>query len=294
MGIKCSIADFEFTIEYPSDWILLTENIEGFNNSCNKISKQQITLRFHQYNREIILGDSIFLADNRSELFLQNTWSVHKVGTEIYYLITYTNHPTIKNIVFTVDKKTNSVDIFVEPKSQNQTLAINPFQHPLGVLTLARLQQIYGGLLIHASGIRDGQNGYIFTGVSGIGKSTMAGIWESIGAEIVNDDRLMISENQNGFSFYNTPMPHYEDFYKSGNLKGIFLLSQSPTNHCTKISGIQALSKVMANFMQQFFDGEIVAEHLNKTERLISTIPVFQLGFKPDTDVVALVRSLNL
>ena len=62
----------------------------------------------------------------------------------------------------------------------------------------------------------------------------------------------------------------------------------------TKISGVKALSKVMANFMQQFYDAEVITKQLNQTEQLINRIPVYELGFKPDTDVVSLIRDLNL
>ena len=295
MGVQCTVGNFVLAMEFPSNWIISGDCLNGFKHvGTNATTEQTISLHFSLLENEIPLGEPVFLADSKSDFFLQNIWSVHKLNGQLYYLVDYGTQGEISKIIFTVDATKRVVDVFVDLRDKSSQFSFDPFMHPLGVLLIASLQQLYGGLLIHASGIVDGENGYIFTGVSGIGKSTMAGIWQSVGAEIVNDDRLMICESETGFTFHNTPMPHYYDFARSGSLKGIFLLSQSETNHCTKISGIRALSKVMANFMQQLFDAKLVEDHLNKAERLVLNVPVYQLGFKPDTDVVALVRSLNL
>lgn len=288
-----SIGDYTFYIDNQCRLDLNYANIEGFTSFQDSTSRKQITIQFSISSLEI--GDKeLFVADSSGEFFYQNIWKVHSHNGAIYYSISYLNHPILQQAIFTYNKANSTVEIFLTPLNPLLPIELTPFEHPIGVLMLTRLLQENGGFLIHGSGVRDGENGYIFTGISGIGKSTMAGIWGSIGAEIVNDDRLMICENPKGYSFYNTPMPHYNDVSKNAPLKAIFLLSQSPKNYCTKISGVKALSKVMANFMQQFYDAEVITKQLNQTEQLINRIPVYELGFKPDTDVVSLIRDLNL
>ena len=51
---------------------------------------------------------------------------------------------------------------------------IDPFEYPLDGLILYYLTVIHGDIMIHASGVNNAGHGYIFSGVSGKGKSTMA------------------------------------------------------------------------------------------------------------------------
>ena len=288
-----SIGEYTFHIDNQCGLDIKYANIEGFSTYNVHPKKKDITLLFN-FSPLNIEGKELFIADSTGEFFYQNIWKVYHYNGAIYYSIYYLNHPVLKQAIFTYNKSNSTIEIFLTPLNPLLPIELNPFEHPIGVLMLTRLLQENGGFLIHGSGVSDGANGYIFTGVSGIGKSTMASIWKSIGAEVVNDDRLMICENGDEYTFYNTPMPHYNDFSKNASLKGIFLLSQSPINHCTRISGVKALTKVMANFMQQFYDADVISKQLNQTEQLVSRVPVYELGFKPDTDVVSLIRDLNL
>jgi len=170
----------------------------------------------------------------------------------------------------------------------------DPFIYPLGILVFIYLALFNNGLVIHASGVQDGEKGYLFTGLSGIGKSTMARLWQEKGAVIINDDRLAVMPDDNGFSIHNTPMPYYQDYPKSSRLNGIFLLKQSKENYCQPLKGASAMMRVMANCMQHFHTADLVQQHLSIVESIAFKIPVFELGFKPDTDIVDLIRNLGL
>jgi hypothetical protein len=170
----------------------------------------------------------------------------------------------------------------------------DPFLYPLGILVFIYQALFNRGLVIHASGVQDGEKGYLFTGLSGIGKSTMARLWQEKGATIINDDRLAVMPNDDGFSIHNTPMPYYQDYPKSSHLHGIFLLKQSKENYCLPLKGATAMMRVMANCMQHFHTPELVQQHLSIVEAIMSKISVFELGFKPDTDIVDLIRNLRL
>ena len=69
---------------------------------------------------------------------------------------------------------------------------IDPFEYPLDGLILYYLTVINGDIMIHASGVNNAGEGYLFSGVSGKGKSTMAKIWDNYGAKVIHDDRLVI------------------------------------------------------------------------------------------------------
>lgn len=293
MNYSFTVGNINFKVYLPKEFNLNTSNTLEFSHSSDA-KYIGIDLHFHKVAQQPAIGDVVFVADSSEELFYRSVWRIHKKEEQIAFSITYSSHDKIDQIVFIPDIIQNKVNIYILPISKNSAIEIDPFLHPLGILLISSLQMFYGGLLIHASGIEDNGKGYIFTGISGIGKSTMAEIWAKNGAKIINDDRLMIYKEGHKYIFANTPMPYYNDASKQAPLNAIFLLNQSDVNYCNKIAGAEALSKVLANFMQQLFDEKLVEKHIEKTMDLIFQIPIFELGFKPDQDVVALVRALNL
>lgn len=288
-----AVGNLKFNIWLSESLTLDTENTLPFSN-YEYFKGTEVDLYFHHVMTLPQIGEEVFRADNSNDAYFQNIWRVHKSGEKIGYSITYFNHQNYKEIAFIPRHEVNKVDVYVISTKNIGTIEITPFLHPFGILLISCMQIYFGGLLIHASGVNDHGNGYLFTGVSGIGKSTMASIWENQGAQIVNDDRLMLFKEGENYIFSNTPMPYYIDVSKQAPLKAIFLLNQSTTNFCRQISGTQALSLVMANFMQQLFDSSIVEIHLEKAMDLVLKTPVYELGFKPDNEIVDLVRSLKL
>jgi len=148
-------------------------------------------------------------------------------------------------------------------------------------------------LLIHASGIVFQSKAFLFTGVSGIGKSTIAKLWKDTGAQVLNDDRLIISSVQNEVTLYNNPMPYYLQYPAKGVLQKIFLLKQSPQNYIKPLKGVVAYSRVLGNFIQQFYKPEMVKKHLEIIESVLSKIDVYEMGFKPDREIISMVKELD-
>ena len=61
------------------------------------------------------------------------------------------------------------------------------------VCLLSRLA-LDGGLLLHAAGIAVQDQGYVFTGASGTGKSTIAQLFADQGALILSDERVILRQ----------------------------------------------------------------------------------------------------
>ena len=69
---------------------------------------------------------------------------------------------------------------------------INPLPYPVDGLILYFLTSMKGDIMIHGSGVISDGKGWIFTGKSGSGKTTMAKIFDSNGDRVVHDDRLIL------------------------------------------------------------------------------------------------------
>ncbi|MDX9748069.1 MAG: hypothetical protein RBT57_06175 [Paludibacter sp.] len=165
-----------------------------------------------------------------------------------------------------------------------------PLKYPFGPIMLHYLTLKIDAVMMHASCAYDGRTGRMFTGFSGVGKSTISKLWAQEGSRIINDDRLIIRRHGEEYRVYNTPM-YYQDIPKVAPLGGIFLIRHYPENELKRVKGALAVSKVMAYSIQNNFDRRYVAQQLAFFSDLCSRVPVYELGFVPDASVVEYIRS---
>lgn len=234
----------------------------------------------------------VFSGESFNDTIIPYKWQIFNKNEQVAIQIIFEEHDFLKEVVATIDATQKQIQVFITPKHHN-IITIDPLFHPLGSLLMVYLAHLSGGLLIHASGVRDGNNGYLYTGVSGIGKSTMSMLWKKSGAELINDDRLWLHKIENQWFMFNTPMVYYAQEPKMAPLAGMFLLRQSLENQLLPIKGVQSSLRIMANCIQQFYNKEMTSTHLDRVMDLTSSIPVYDLGFKPDGEVVEIIRKYN-
>lgn len=231
------------------------------------------------------------LLDKNNMLFeassqVQDFFSIHRHDSS-YRLIVYDQNDIAKVQQVAVMNCTMNAWTVYCCKDKNDKL--NPLLYPIGPLMLYYMTVRTDSIMIHASGIDDKGKGYIFSGFSGAGKSTMSRLWQTAGSRIINDDRLIIRKAEKGYSMYNTPM-FYVDVSKESPLHAVFLIYHSPENKIKKISGAAAVSKVMANCIQHSYNNDFIQHHLDFLTELCNHIPVYEVGFKPDIEVTDFIR----
>lgn len=146
--------------------------------------------------------------------------------------------------------------------------------------------------MIHASGVWDGETGRIFSGFSGVGKSTMAKIWEEEGAHIVNDDRLIVREVNGEYFMYNTPMP-YADLNKQAQVSKFYFPFHAKKNSAEKLSGAQGLTQLMAFCFQHNYDKKYTEHLITQLERITQHASTYKLGVVPTPSIIDFIRSLE-
>jgi hypothetical protein len=213
-----------------------------------------------------------------------NFWSVWKYHNDLYIKTIFPFLNPEKNAVLKFSLDAGKWDLWIEG-SNNE---VDPFEYPLDGLILYYMTVMHGDIMIHASGINHAGQGYIFSGVSGKGKSTMASLWEAKGARVIHDDRLIIRKKGAGYLMYNTPV-YNNDSPRESALNRIYIIEHGPGNHLTTLKGALAVSMVMSNCIQHNWDQEIVAKLLEAVTELCNTIPVAKLSFKPDKRVTDLI-----
>ena len=197
----------------------------------------------------------------------------------------------IQQVAFLNDESTEW-NVYSRVLTQNEDSFISPFSYPLGALILYYLTLNSNAFMIHASGVWDGETGRIFSGFSGVGKSTMAKIWEEEGAHIVNDDRLIVREVDGEYFMYNTPMP-YADLNKQAQVSKFYFPFHSKKNSAEKLTGAQALSQLMAFCFQHNYDKQYTEPLIAQLERITQNASTYKLGVVPTPSIIDFIRSVE-
>lgn len=213
-----------------------------------------------------------------------NFWSVWKYHSELYIWTIFPLSSTEKNAVLKFSLTSMEWDLWIYG-AQNET---DPFEYPLDGLILYYLTVINGDIMIHASGISNAGHGYIFSGVSGKGKSTMAKLWDNSGARVIHDDRLILRNTGNGYRMFNTPV-YSNDEPREAVLSKIFIIEHGTENILMPLKGANAVTQVMANCIQHNWGADIIARLLGSISIMCGTIPTSKLFFKPDRSVIDLI-----
>lgn len=294
MPIKFFVSDIQLLINSLVDGLLIDRESGSrhfFCDSDNPISTYSLDVVICSVS-DFPTGELLYRGEPWGELQMPYRWFVELVDDKTAIKICFEGQAQLNWAMMVIDHRLGVLTCYLDVTQI--PFVFDPFLYPLGILVFIYLVHHHGGLVVHASGVLDGDNGCLFTGLSGVGKSTMARLWSQKGASVVNDDRLILMPHGTDYYMHNTPMPYYTDVPKQASLKGIFLLSQSPVNCCTRITGAVAMMRFMANCMQHLHSNAYVKEHLAIVEAIAAKVPIYELGFKPDTDVVDLVRQLNL
>lgn len=161
-------------------------------------------------------------------------------------------------------------------------------------LGLENLLWIYGGILLHSSFVSRKGKGILFSGPSGIGKSTQAGLWEKYkNAEIINGDRAAIRCQDGKWIAYGSPCAGSSGIYKnkSAEIKVIVILRQADSNHIRKMSPAEAFVALYPEVTIHGWDKKFVEDAADCLERLLASVPVYLLECLPGEEAVALVEN---
>ena len=148
----------------------------------------------------------------------------------------------------------------------------------------------FGVLLAHASLIDFNGEGILFTGPSGIGKTTQARLWENFrGAQVINGDKAFIRNFDGTFIAYGLPWKGSSEYClnKSVPLKAIVVLKQSEKNSIRKLEA-ESVENLMPHIFFPHWDSDCLLRALDIFDSLVKNVSVYLLECRPDNDAVQL------
>lgn len=245
-------------------------NFEDFSNTClrNEYWKRFLGGKFSKINIQCIKENQI------------------RYGIEVYKEHFY--HEVCvrykKDVLF-ADKDWNNIKIL----HLNDEDSINVFTNQIFYTHAIQRRMVQ----IHSSMIDHHGNGLLFLGPSGIGKTTMAELWNQYrGALIINGDMNFVQETEEGFLGWGTPWHGSSPYCENTNVpvRALVVLKQADRNSIRELDGFEKVQLVSNNVIYPTWLENGMELCLDVLDHLLTSLPVYELRCRPDEEAVALTE----
>ncbi len=281
-----NIADYIIRFESGDDGPELGSSERFLRNICTN-ERQDVLIRVHggrpampHAAKRVFNAPYVEEIDGSRVKKSDRFWSVSRHQDDLYIRTVFPLSSSPGNAILKFSLTSVTWDLWIE-NSEDKT---DPMEYPLDGLILYYLTVIHGDIMIHASGINTAGRGYLFSGISGKGKSTIARLWNDSGATIIHDDRLIIRIKDSKYVMHNTPV-YNDDSPGESPLDRIYLIEHGRENEVIPVKGASAVSLVMANCIQHNWDRKIISGLLGSVSSMCARIPVAKLLFRPDRSI---------
>ncbi len=151
----------------------------------------------------------------------------------------------------------------------------------------ARTARRYEAVLMHASGVIRGGDGFLFVGASGAGKSTVADLSQDF--TVLNDEICLVEFAAGRVTLHSTP---FNGLYRrkhaaSAPLRAVMLLAHGLEHHLEPVGPAAAVAALTGQVvaplgLEDALSPRISVRMLDLAGRLAASAPVRRLAFTPD------------
>ena len=184
------------------------------------------------------------------------------------------------------------VEVWQEPDGRRQ---MPPLLHPVDRVLFMGVLAHRNAFIVHSCGWSCHGKSVLFPGVSGAGKTTLCRQLMAAGqGRILSDDRVVLREGPEGFRACGTPWPGdaKQARNESAPLAALGFIEQAPEHRLTPIPPAEALRRLMEAASIPWYSSDLRDLVLPLVERLVSTVPAYRVGFRPDPGVFAVLSPL--
>ena len=171
------------------------------------------------------------------------------------------------------------------------TISNQPLLYPMSELIWLFLANLSNALIIHASAVYYMGHLLIFSGKSGVGKSTIGNIFAKSGAKLIHDDKILLSWHHSKLYAHNLPQFGSEHPITANGLAHIFFIEHATKNNLVVLNKVNAMAFCMANAIANWGDKKFLNAQLNSMSILFSGMNAYKLGFKKEEGIVNFVMN---
>lgn len=276
-----SIADIPIIL-YTVQPVRITE---GFRPFLTKKEENGITVEFYEKDemnfeekQPLYYGVAFTVHEDKNGLY--RIFYDHKYGTEYRpYAIGRVYSASMEKIWYQKD----CAQFFSESQ--------NTFFH----IALEELLLRRGAMILHASFIETEYGAILFTGPSGIGKSTQADLWVKYRrAELINGDRSILKKTQEGWTAYGSPYAGSSRCYvnKSGMIRAIIVLEKADECKIQRLSYAAAFIKIYSGLIVNTWNEAYVKKISEMAGNLIKEVPIYSFRCTPEEEAVNILSNM--
>jgi hypothetical protein len=167
--------------------------------------------------------------------------------------------------------------------------SIDAFIRIVHSLELARRR----GFLLHAASAILGGRAFVFTGISGAGKTTISRLAPPA-ATLLTDEVSYLRLSGNTATAWGTPFAGElgtPGENVSAPVAALYFLEHAPVNRRSPLNRAEALQRLMRNILFFASDAELVQLVFETAAEFLERVPAYRLEFVPDTEVWSLIAS---
>ncbi|HEY6303566.1 MAG TPA: hypothetical protein VIX14_10905 [Terriglobales bacterium] len=152
-----------------------------------------------------------------------------------------------------------------------------------------------GGFLLHAASAICDSRAYLFSGVSGAGKTTMTRLAPA-DVTLLTDEISYLRPSADAYAAFGTPFAG--ELARAGEncsapIAALFFLEKGPENRVGELSPTEAIRRLMRNILFFAEDRGLVEKLLATACDFVARVPIRRLTFYPDARVWELVRNFE-
>lgn len=154
-----------------------------------------------------------------------------------------------------------------------------------------------GRILLHACCVDTVFGGILFSGRSGIGKSTQGDLWcEYENATLINGDRPVVYKKGGSWMAFGSPYAGSSKCHinRCTPVRAVVMLQQAETCEIRKLSKVEAFRRLYEQITVSAWDQKCVETACGATEEFVMEIPVYELMCTPDVNAVKLLKETLL
>lgn len=167
------------------------------------------------------------------------------------------------------------------------------FQQILSCIGIEELLLRHDRAVLHSSWIEMDGKAILFSGRSGIGKSTQAALWEKFrNATVRNGDRTLL-RNMDGTE-YACGLPYAGASGICSNasapIRAIVMLDQGKENRLRRLPALTSVKRLLSQMPVPKWNPEMIGRALNVASRVAETVPVYELVCLPEESAVKVLE----